>query len=97
MNGRLFPLGLFKFLYYTKVKRIITGLRLVTMGVVHKYQKLGLDMIFFVDTYNEGRRKGYKWAELSWILERNTLMNKGAVDMGARPYKRYRIYEKPLR
>ncbi len=96
MNGRLFPLGLFKFLYYTKVKRIITGLRLVTMGVVHKYQKLGLDMIFFVDTYNEGRRKGYRWAELSWILERNTLMNKGAVDMGARPYKRYRVYEKPL-
>ncbi len=96
MNGRLFPLGLFKFLYYTKVKRIITGLRLVTMGVVHKYQKLGLDMIFFVDTYNEGRRKGYRWAELSWILERNTLMNKGAIDMGARPYKRYRVYEKPL-
>ena len=96
MNGRLFPFGLFKFLYYTKVNRIITGLRLVTMGVVHKYQKLGLDMIFFVDTYNEGRRKGYRWAELSWILERNTLMNKGAVDMGARLYKRYRVYEKPL-
>jgi len=96
MNGRLFPLGLFKFLYYTKVNRIVTGLRLITMGVVHKYQKLGLDMIFFVESYNEGRRKGYRWAELSWILERNTLMNKGAVDMGARPYKRYRVYEKPL-
>jgi hypothetical protein len=96
MNGRLFPLGLFKFLYYTKVKRILTGLRMITMGVVHKYQKLGLDMIFFVDTYNEGIRKGYRWAELSWILERNTLMNKGAVNMGARLNKRYRVYEKPL-
>lgn len=96
MNGRLFPLGIFKFLYYTRIKRLITGLRLITMGVVHKYQKIGLDMIFFVDTYNEGLRKGYKWAELSWILERNTLMNKGAMNMGARPYKRYRIFEKPL-
>ncbi len=96
MNGRLFPLGLFKFLYYTKVKRIITGLRMITMGVVHKYQKMGMDMIFFVETYNEGLRKGYKWAELSWILERNTLMNKAAASMGARPYKRYRVYEKPL-
>jgi hypothetical protein len=96
MNGRLFPLGLFQFLYYTRIKRIITGLRLITMGVVHKYQKIGLDMIFFVDTYNEGLRKGYKWAELSWILERNTLMNKGATNMGARPYKRYRMFEKPL-
>lgn len=96
MNGRLFPMGLFKFLYYTRIKRIITGLRLITMGVVHKYQKIGLDMIFFVDTYNEGLRKGYKWAELSWILERNTLMNKGATNMGARLYKRYRMFEKPL-
>jgi hypothetical protein len=96
MNVRLFPLGLFKFLYYTKVRRIITGLRMITMGVVHKYQKMGMDMIFFVETYNEGLRKGYRWAELSWILERNTLMNKAAMTMGARPYKRYRVYEKPL-
>jgi hypothetical protein len=96
MNGRLFPLGIFKFLYYTRIKRLITGLRMITMGVVHKYQKIGLDMIFFVDTYNEGLRKGYKWAELSWILERNTLMNKGAMNMGARLYKRYRMFEKPL-
>jgi hypothetical protein len=96
MNGRLFPLGIFKFLYYTRINRLITGLRMITMGVVHKYQKIGLDMIFFVDTYNEGLRKGYKWAELSWILERNTLMNKGAMNMGARLYKRYRMFEKPL-
>ncbi len=96
MNGRLFPAGFLKFIYYTKVRRIITGLRVITMGIVHKYQKIGLDLIFFADIYNEGRRRGYKWAEMSWILERNTLMNKSALDMGARPYKKYRIYEKSL-
>ncbi|MEE9553886.1 MAG: N-acetyltransferase [candidate division Zixibacteria bacterium] len=96
MNGKLFPLGLLKFLYHTKIKKSITGLRLITMGVVHKYQKTGLDMIFFLNTYNEGVRKGYRWAEISWVLERNTLMNKSAVLMGARPYKKYRIYEKSI-
>lgn len=96
MNGRLFPAGIFKFLYYTKVNRIIRRLRVLTMGVVHKYQKLGLDAIFFVDIYNAGRRNGYHSAELSWILESNTLMVKAAENMGAKLYKKYRVYEKPL-
>jgi GNAT superfamily N-acetyltransferase len=96
MNGKLFPTGIFKFLYYTKIKRIMSGLRVITMGVVHKYQKLGLDAIFFVEIYNAGRRRGYNCAELSWILESNTMMVKAAENMGARPYKKYRTYEKPL-
>lgn len=96
MNGRLFPLGLLKFLYHIKIKKSLTGLRMLTMGVVHKFHNTGLDMIFFVDTYNEGIRKGYHWAELSWILERNVLMVKSAMLMGAKPYKKYRIYEKPI-
>ncbi len=96
MNGRLIPTGIFKFLYYTKVNKIMHRLRVLTMGVVHKYQKLGLDAIFFVDIYNAGRRNGYNCAELSWILENNTMMVKTAENMGAKPYKKYRIYEKTL-
>ncbi len=96
MNGRLFPTGLLKFLYHTKFKKSLTGLRLITMGVVHEFQKTGLDMIFFINSYNEGIRKGYQWAEISWVLERNVLMNKSALQMGARPYKRYRIYDKSI-
>jgi hypothetical protein len=96
MNGRLFPTGLFKFLYYTKISKIMSRLRVLTMGVVHKYQKLGLDAIFFVDIYNSGRKIGYHSAELSWILEDNDMMVKAAENMGAKPYKKYRIYEKKL-
>jgi hypothetical protein len=96
MNGRMLPFGALKFLYYTKINKIISGVRLITMGIVHKYHKIGLDMIFFVDTYRSGRECGYAWGELSWILERNILMTKAATDMGAKIYKRYRIYEKPI-
>jgi hypothetical protein len=96
MNGRLFPLGFLKFLYYTKVRKLMTGVRILTMGVVHKYQKIGLDMVLFYETFISGPAHGYHWGELSWILERNILMNKAAETMGAHLYKKYRIFDKPL-
>jgi len=96
MNGKLFPLGLFKFLWHTKIKKSITGLRFLAMGVVHKYQKRGIDNIFYLDTYRNGTKKGYTWAELSWILEDNMLMNRVLTMIGAVPYKRYRLYDKKI-
>ncbi len=96
LNGRLFPTGLLKLLWHTKIRNKIKGLRMMTMGVVHEYQKRGIDNIFFVDTYNMGVQKGYQWAELSWILETNELMCRAAEDMGAKLYKKYRMVEMPL-
>jgi len=96
LNGRLFPTGLFKLLWNTKVRNKIDGLRMLTMGVVHEYQKRGIDNVFFVDTYNKGIEKGYNWAELSWILETNELMCRAADNMGAKLYKKYRMVEMPI-
>jgi len=96
MNSHLFPIGFIKFFYYTKVHKLITGARVLTMGVVHKYQKIGLDMVLFYEAFTRGPAHGYHWGEMSWILERNVLMNKAAVTMGGRPYKRYRIFDKNL-
>jgi hypothetical protein len=90
LNGRLFPFGLFKLLYYAKK---IKSVRIITMGVIHKYQKRGIDNIFYTQTFDEGVKKGYTWGELSWILEDNVLMNRAAELMNARLYKKYRIYE----
>ncbi len=96
MNGRMYPFGFLKFLYYTKVNKLMTGARILTLGIVHKYQKIGLDMVLFYETFVKGPSCGYHWGEMSWILERNVLMNKAAVDMGGRPYKRYRIFDKTI-
>ena len=90
LNGRLFPFGLFKLLYY--IKRI-KNVRLITMGVIHKYQKKGIDTIFYTETFDNGVKKGYKGGELSWVLEDNVLMNKAIGLMNTRLYKKYRIYE----
>jgi len=90
INGRLFPFGLFKLLYY--VKRI-KNVRLITMGVIHKYQKRGIDTIFYTETFDNGVKKGYNGGELSWVLEDNVLMNKAIGLMNTRLYKKYRVYE----
>ncbi|HBC47674.1 MAG TPA: hypothetical protein DCZ43_11555, partial [candidate division Zixibacteria bacterium] len=96
MNSHLFPIGFLKFFYYTRVHRLVTGARILTLGIVHKYQKIGLDMVLFYETFKGGPARGYHWGEMSWILERNVLMNKGAVTMGGHPYKKYRIFDKQL-
>ena len=93
VNGRLFPLGLFKLLWWAKK---IDAIRVLTMGVVHKYQRRGIDLIFYLETFDRGVEKGYKRGELSWILEDNLLMNRALEDLGAKVYKKYRIYEVDL-
>ena len=93
LNGRLFPFGIFKLLWFTKIHNVVDSVRILTMGVIHKYQKRGIDNIFYIDTYNTGEKKGYIWAEMSWVLEDNYLMNRASEILGARVYKKYRIYE----
>jgi hypothetical protein len=39
---------------------------------------------------------GFTAAELGWTLEDNDLINRTIEAVGARHYKTYRIYEKPL-
>ena len=96
LKGKLMPVGLFKLLWHTKVSNKIDGIRVITMGVVPEFRKRGLDSILYVDIYNRGIERGYKWAELSWILETNELMRSAIEQMGADLYKRYRIVEMPL-
>lgn len=96
LSGRLFPFGIFKLLWYTKVKRTITTLRSITMGIIPEYRKRGIDNIFHTETYFVGVKRGYTTCELSWILEDNYLMNRIAEVWGAKLYKKYRIWEKKL-
>lgn len=92
-NGKLFPTGWLKFLKYRKK---ITSLRVITLGVIQKYQQAGIGGLFYLETFERGVERGYVEAEMSWILEDNDLMNRAANLLGGKPYKAYRIYRKPL-
>jgi GNAT superfamily N-acetyltransferase len=93
LNGRLFPFGILKLLWHIKIRSRIDGVRVITMGVVPEFQKRGIDTVFYVESFSVGMKRGYKWGEMSWVLEDNTLMNRALELLGARLYKKYRIYE----
>jgi len=96
LKGKLLPFGILKLLWHTKVRNKIDSLRMITLGVVPKYQKRAVDSMLYIATYRAGVKKGYHWAELSWMLETNELVLRATAEMGAEVYKRYRIYQLPL-
>ncbi len=92
-KGRLFPFGIVKMLLELKK---ITHFRTLALGVVEKFRGLGIDTVIYYESYKRGRERGYKSAELSWILEDNYAMRNPLEKLGGRIYKTYRVYEKPL-
>lgn len=92
-RGRLFPTGLFKFLFGRKS---IKTLRIVALGILPEYRRTGLDVCFYVRTYQTALRKDIQRAEASWILENNTLMNRALLQIQGKVYRKHRIYEKSL-
>lgn len=93
LNGKLFPFGIFR---YLRQKKNINRLRVIIMGVKHEYQKKGIDAVFYRDTIVEGNRKGVEGAEISWVLEDNMVMMQTVINMSAKIYKTYRIYDKTV-
>lgn len=93
-KGSLLPLGWFYFLRFNLRK--IPTIRLVALGVKREYHHLGIGTLFYQKYMEEGLKRGYRAAELSWILENNDLMNRPLRQMGAKPYKTYRLYQRPL-
>lgn len=101
LGGKMFPFGWAKLLYRTKVAHPVST-RLILLGVreafrknVKRYGALSAGM--YVEVAKRGIGKGYKWAELSWTREDDAPINLGIRSMGAKIYKRYRVYQKELR
>lgn len=93
INGRLFPFGLFKFLYY---KKRIDRVRLFVFFVVPEFRKKGVAAAIYIRAINAAREKGYKSGEGSTIWEYNTIMQRDVESVGGKIYKTYRIYKKDI-
>lgn len=92
-DGRLFPFGIFKLLWY---RRRIDAARVLTLGLKPGFRRMGIDAMLYLRIFEEGTKLGYKRAECSWILEDNWDMRRGLERLGAYVYKTYRLYEKAL-
>jgi GNAT superfamily N-acetyltransferase len=93
LDGRLFPFGLVKLLLNrSKIK----GMRAAVFGLMPEFRQTGLSYLLYSELEKRAVRKGYEWGELSWQLEDNEAINRFAASIGARLYKRYRIYERKI-
>jgi hypothetical protein len=92
-NGRLLPTGIFTLL---AGKRALHTLRVMALGVRREHRTRGIFALFTHEIVRRGLAAGITGAEASWVLEDNELMNRPLAAMGATPYRRWRLYERPL-
>lgn len=97
-DGRLFPTGLLKLLWYTKGpgKKAINRCRILTLGVKKEFREIAIGPILYAEYLKRGPALGYPVGEASWILEDNKPMNRALQHMCGERTKVYRIYDKAL-
>jgi hypothetical protein len=89
LNGKSYPFGSLKFLYY---RRNINALRLMVMGVTKEYRHKGIEAIMYEKGLKNALKIGYKHCELSWVLDDNIMTQRTAEMMNGRVYKKYAVY-----
>ena len=92
-RGRLFPTGWYKLL--TQRKKI-EGIRILLLGVVDGYRKMGIEACLYGLIIQAFQQKKMKYAEASWTLDDNDLINKPIEQIGGELYRKYRILEKSI-
>lgn len=92
-RGRLFPFGFIKLLLGLKK---IKSIRILALGTLKEYRRLGIDVCFYVRIIKYSINKGIRRAEASWILENNEMMNRALIQIKGEVYRKYRLYEKEL-
>ena len=65
-------------------------------GLDARSRNKGFDMLLIYEIYKRGMARGYKRAELSWVLEDNKDMNRSIGTIGAELYNTYRVYQKVI-
>jgi GNAT superfamily N-acetyltransferase len=90
MNGRLLPLGWWRFL---RKSRVIDRVRVSFLGVKPEYQHTGAGALLYMEHFEMAQKTPQTWGEMGWVLETNRAMNRGIEAMGGRIVKRFRVYE----
>lgn len=93
MNGRLFPWGWLRLLWY---RRRINVASIKILGVLEAYRGKGIEAVFAVETGRQLIAKGYNWVDLSLVAEENANAIRIADHLGLERYKIYRTYEMDL-
>lgn len=91
LNGRVGIKGLY---HLINARKYIKGLRMMLFGVKKAYWKTGVPLVAFDYCFRFLEKHDYDYMEMGWTLEDNHAVNQLAMETGAKPLKRYRIYRK---
>ena len=92
-SGRLWPWNIARLLI--GLPKVRTG-RIVLLGLRREYQNRGFFPLFAFEVARRAMKIRAGGAEASWILEDNASLTSTLEGMNLEPYKRWRLYEKPL-
>jgi hypothetical protein len=93
-NGRLFPFGFVKLL---TAKRKLKSGRMMVLGIRAEHRTRSILPLFIHELYRRAEAMNAVGGEASWILEDNLQMVRAMESMGARLYRKWRIYDRPIR
>jgi len=88
----LFPFGWLKLL--TGLPKL-THYRMFALGVVPEYHGKAIDSLIYRALYESIFSPDLRM-EINYVLENNAPMNNAIIKLGAKPLRRYRIYEMPI-
>ena len=89
-NGLRYPWDYIKLWWY--MRRQPRCLTIKSVLVLPEYWDTGVSVLLFDEMLKRAMAKGFKWADLSLTSEDNPRTPILAEKMGARIYKRYRVY-----
>ncbi len=92
LNGRLLPFGWLKLL--TGLPKL-THYRMFALGVIPEYHGKAIDSLIYRALY-ESIFSPEMRMEINYVLEDNGPMNNAIIKLGARPLRRYRIFERKI-
>jgi GNAT superfamily N-acetyltransferase len=87
---------LLKMLYHWKVRKDIDMIRVLLLGVLEGYRKMGIEALLYMEVARRALAKGIHKCEMGWVLETNDLMLNGLKAIGGEVYKTYRLYDLQL-
>ncbi|MGH7270216.1 MAG: hypothetical protein ACREJ3_07265, partial [Polyangiaceae bacterium] len=99
LNGKMSGAGVLKLLWRLKVRGPASA-RLILLGIRKKWRLVrkyaALSAFMYAEMNDGGRKLGIREGELGWTLEDNGRVNAGIMMMGAKVYKKYRVYGKVI-
>ena len=92
MGGSLLPFGWLKLLMGLPK---LTQYRMWALGVIPEYQGRAIDTLLYKATY-DALYSDHIRLEINYVLEDNDRMNNALMKLGAKPLRRYRVYQKDI-